>query len=295
MIDFRSLEVSPVRLTLDGWHLVTLDSGQRHVNADDAADGYNRRRAECAEACELLGIESLREATAELASELPEPLARRALHVITENERVREMENALRAGDLDRVGALLNESHASLRDCFEISTPAVERTVARLLSAGARGARIVGGGFGGHVLGLLPPARACPTARSRSRRRPARGCCDVSARRIEVGRQQRAQRDPAPVQPALEGGRANPGDGRRFVGAQPFEVAQDHGSAQCGRQLRQRGIDGLAELTLERSGVGLVIGTVGDRGDWILPVGIGGHRGGRRRLRRRWASLNAIR
>ena len=128
----------------------------------DAADGYNRRRAECAEACELLGIESLREATAQRASELPDPLARRALHVITENERVRATEIALHAGDLDRVGALLNESHASLRDCFEVSTPAVERTVARLLSAGARGARLVGGGFGGHVLGLLPPAARLP-------------------------------------------------------------------------------------------------------------------------------------
>jgi galactokinase len=63
--------VSPVVLALDGWHLVTVDSGQRHANAGDAADGYNRRRAECVRACELLGIESLREATAELASERP--------------------------------------------------------------------------------------------------------------------------------------------------------------------------------------------------------------------------------
>ena len=162
MIDFRSLEVSPVAFMLDGWHLVTLDSGQRRANAGDAADSYNRRRAECAEACELLGIESLREATAHRASELRDPLARRALHVITENERVRAAEIALHAGDLDHVGALLNESHASLRDCFEVSTPAVERTVARLLSAGARGARLVGGGFGGHVLGLLPPAARLP-------------------------------------------------------------------------------------------------------------------------------------
>ncbi len=157
LIDFRSLEVSPVPLALDGWHLVTVDSGQRHVNAGDAADGYNRRRAECAEVCERLGAPSLREVTAELASGLPEPLSRRALHVITENERVREMVIALRADDLERVGTLLGESHASLRDRFEISTPAVEQTVERLLAAGACGARIIGGGFGGHVLGLLPP------------------------------------------------------------------------------------------------------------------------------------------
>ncbi len=162
LIDFRSLEVSPVVLALDGWHLVTVDSGQRHAHAGDAADGYNRRRAECARACELLGIESLREATAELASGLPEPLSRRALHVITENERVRETVIALEGGDLERVGTLLNESHASLRDRYEISTPAVERAVAQLLSAGARGARIVGGGFGGYVLGLLPPDAGLP-------------------------------------------------------------------------------------------------------------------------------------
>jgi galactokinase len=162
MIDFRSLEVSPVALTLDGWRLVTVDSGRRHANATDAADGYNRRRAECAEACELLEVESLREATIESASALPEPLARRARHVVTENERVRETVTALSAGDLERVGAVLSESHASLRDDFEVSTPAVERTVARLLDAGARGARIVGGGFGGHVLGLLTPDARLP-------------------------------------------------------------------------------------------------------------------------------------
>jgi galactokinase len=172
-----------VVLALDGWHLVTVDSGQRHANAGDAADGYNRRRAECARACELLGIESLREATAELASGLPEPLSRRALHVITENERVRETVIALEGGDLKRVGTLLNESHASLRDRYEISTPAVERAVAQLLSAGARGARIVGGGFGGYVSSVCcRPAPACREGRSRSHRRPARGCCERLAR-----------------------------------------------------------------------------------------------------------------
>jgi len=162
LIDFRSLELSPVALALHGWHLVTVDSGQRHAHGAAAAEGYNGRRTECAEACELLGIESLREATVELAFELPDPLCRRALHVITENDRVRETVIALKPGDLERVGALLRESHASLRDRYEISTPAVERTVARLQAAGARGARIIGGGFGGHVLGLLPPDARLP-------------------------------------------------------------------------------------------------------------------------------------
>jgi galactokinase len=163
-IDFQSMDVTPVALELGGFKLVTLDSGERHANAGgSSADGepvqadYNQRRAECARACELLGIASLREATLERVEGLPEPWRSRARHVISENERVRETVAALADGDLERVGELLNASHASLRDCFEISTPIVEQTVGRLREAGAIGARIIGGGFGGHVLGLLPP------------------------------------------------------------------------------------------------------------------------------------------
>jgi galactokinase len=158
-IDFRSLEVDPVELELDGYRLVTLDSGERH---EHAGSGYNERRAECARACELLGVTSLRDATLEMAETLPPPLAQRARHVITENDRVEETVNALKQGDLERVGALIDASHASLRDCYEISTPAVEETVRRLRDAGAIGARIVGGGFGGNVLGLLPPDTQAP-------------------------------------------------------------------------------------------------------------------------------------
>ena len=105
----------------------------------------------------MLGVESLRDATLERADELPEPLRARTRHVVTENARVQDTVAALLNGDLPRVGELLNASHASLRDCFEISTPTVERTVRTLRDAGAIGARIVGGGFGGHVLGLMPP------------------------------------------------------------------------------------------------------------------------------------------
>jgi galactokinase len=82
--------------------------------------------------------------------------------VISENDRVRATVAALAAGDLELVGELLNASHASLRDDFEVSTPAVEATVARLRDAGAIGARIVGGGFGGHVLGLMAPGAQPP-------------------------------------------------------------------------------------------------------------------------------------
>jgi galactokinase len=166
-IDFDARSVEPVPLDLGDYALVTLDSGERHANAGRGGGrgeepGYNQRRAECARACEQLGVDSLRVVTREQAQRLPEPLNRRARHVITENERVEQTVVALSDGDLDRVGELLDASHASLRDDYEISTPAVERTVARLRTAGAVGARIVGGGFGGHVLGLLPPGATAP-------------------------------------------------------------------------------------------------------------------------------------
>jgi len=83
-------------------------------------------------------------------------------HVRDENDRVRRAVDALRAGDCDELGRLLDESHASLRDLYEVSVPAVEATVASLRAAGAAGARLVGGGFGGSVLALFPPGKRPP-------------------------------------------------------------------------------------------------------------------------------------
>lgn len=159
LIDFASLAVEPVPLAPAGWRFVLGDSGQRHRHA---SSGYNQRRAECARACELLGVESLRQADPDRLRELPETLRRRVRHVLDENERVLQAVAALRAGDLPRLGALLNASHRSLRDLYEVSTPAVEAAVERLLEAGALGARIVGGGFGGSVLALFGPGTPTP-------------------------------------------------------------------------------------------------------------------------------------
>jgi galactokinase len=153
-IDFTTLDIEPVPLALGDWALVTLDSGAAH---SIAASGYNERRRECREACEHLGVESLRDVSAPELDGLPEPLASRARHVVTENARVDAVVRALQAGDLEEVGALLDASHASLRDDYEASVPEVERTVERLKEAGAAGARMVGGGFGGAVLALLGP------------------------------------------------------------------------------------------------------------------------------------------
>ena len=156
-IDFRDLAIDAVPLDLGDWRLVTLGSGASH---EHAGGGYNERRAECTAACEALGISSLRDATG--AGGLPDPLDRRVRHVLSENARVDAMAEALAAGDRERAGALLDASHASLRDDYEASVPEVERTVAALKAAGAAGARMVGGGFGGSVLALFPPGATPP-------------------------------------------------------------------------------------------------------------------------------------
>jgi galactokinase len=158
-IDFRTLSVEPVALELGDFKLVTLDSGERHTNA---ASGYNQRRAECARACEELGIESLRDATIEMAERLPAPLGRRVRHIVSDNARVNAAVDALARGDMPSLGRLLDAAHASLRDCYEISTPAVEDAVQQCKRAGAIGARIMGGGFGGNVLALFPPGAQAP-------------------------------------------------------------------------------------------------------------------------------------
>jgi galactokinase len=156
-IDFKTLDLETVPLELGGWQLVTADSGAAHSHA---GGGYNERRAECRAAAEALGVEYLSDADPEAARRLGGPEGKRARHVLNENQRVEATVAALHAGDFGTVGQLLDASHASLRDDFEASVPEVEATVDRLKRAGAAGARMMGGGFGGAVLALLPPG--CP-------------------------------------------------------------------------------------------------------------------------------------
>jgi galactokinase len=166
-IDFASHVFDRVPIVLPGWSFALLDSGVRH---DHASGAYNQRRAECRRAAELLGLGSLRDAGPGEGDALPSPLNRRVRHVTGENARVDRMVAALGRRDGAAIGALLDECHASLRDDFDVSVPAVEAAVARLHTAGAVGARMVGGGFGGHVLALFPPgvspAREIPTVRA---------------------------------------------------------------------------------------------------------------------------------
>jgi galactokinase len=157
-IDMRGPVVDPVPLDLAGHVLATIDSG---ADRSVATSGYNERREECRAACRALGVASLRDADGHEG--LPEPLGRRVRHVLSENERVDATVAALASRDLVAVGRLLDESHRSLRDDYEVSVPAVEEAVRRCKRAGALGARIMGGGFGGSVLALFPPGAALPT------------------------------------------------------------------------------------------------------------------------------------
>ena len=164
LIDTRSLEHRSVALPA-GAELVVIDSGVAHRNR---AGGYNARRAECERACGLLGVRALRDLAAadlpQLAA-LPDPLARRVRHVVGENERVRAALAALEAGDVVRLGALLDASHASLRDDYEVSTPEVDRLVeiARAQPE-TLGARLTGGGFGGAIVALVGRGAAAAVA-----------------------------------------------------------------------------------------------------------------------------------
>lgn len=158
-IDFRSLATERVPLRLDGWRMVTVDSGQPRSLAES---GYNARREECRRACALLGVPRLRDIAGERWRSLPDPLDRRVRHVIEENARVDLAARALRDGDMPTLGRLLTESHRSLRDLYEVSIPTVERAFGDVVASGAAGARLMGGGFGGHLLALYPPAVTLP-------------------------------------------------------------------------------------------------------------------------------------
>jgi galactokinase len=158
-IDLRGPNVRPVPLALGDHRLVTLASG---ASRRLAGSGYNERREECRLACRALGVRSLRDADADAPSRLPEPLSRRVRHVVSENRRVEEAVEALERAHPAELGRLLDASHASLRDDYEVSVTEVERARDACKRAGAAGVRMVGGGFGGSVLALFPPEAEPP-------------------------------------------------------------------------------------------------------------------------------------
>lgn len=138
-----------------------INSGISH---NHAGGEYNTRRAEYKRACELLGVTQLRElslADIPRLSELPEPLGRRARHVVTENERVLATVVAIRAGDIKKLGELFYASHRSMRDDYEVSIPQIDLLI-ELAAADPEvyGARLKGDGFGGSVAILAAQGKA---------------------------------------------------------------------------------------------------------------------------------------
>lgn len=126
------------------------------------AGDYNTRRQECEAACAALGIGSLRDfdiGDLDRLERLEEPLGRRARHVVTENRRVLEGVEALKAGDTESFGRLMDESHRSQRDDYQVSIPEIDALVESAKHRGAIGARLTGGGFGGSIVALVPSDR----------------------------------------------------------------------------------------------------------------------------------------
>ncbi|PSF37263.1 galactokinase [Aphanothece hegewaldii CCALA 016] len=149
-LDTRTLERQILPFP-DGGAIVVIDSG---VPRSLASSGYNQRRSECEEAAKRLGVKALRDITdVNKLETLPEPLRRRARHVVTENNRVLEV---LSGVTLFRFGELMNASHASLRDDYEVSVPALDQLVTILQQTpGVFGARLTGAGFGGSCVALV--------------------------------------------------------------------------------------------------------------------------------------------
>jgi galactokinase len=161
LIDCRSLEMRPAPLP-PGTVVAILDTSTRRELTGSA---YNERRAQCEEAARGLGVKALRDVTrADLEARggaLSDVVRRRARHIVSENTRTLEAAAAMTAGDVRRLGALMNESHLSMRDDFEISTPALDAMVeCAQAAAGCYGARMTGGGFGGCVVALVDESAA---------------------------------------------------------------------------------------------------------------------------------------
>lgn len=158
-LDCRTLgtELVPLDLAGAGLDLLVIDTREHHAHATSA---YAARRASCEKAAQLAGVRALRDLTMsdlpQLAELADEETFRRARHVVTEDARVLDTVGALRSSGPTSIGSLLSASHASMRDDFEITTPALDLAVSASVSAGALGARMTGGGFGGAAIALVP-------------------------------------------------------------------------------------------------------------------------------------------
>ncbi|MGC5377130.1 galactokinase [Micromonospora sp. DT68] len=158
----ESVEHIPFDLDAAGLAVLVIDSRAPHRHADGE---YADRRRSCETAARALGVPALRDVTvdqldAALARLDDEVTRRRVRHVVTEDQRVLDTVALLRAGRVRDIGPLLTASHVSMRDDFEITVPEIDTAVEAALAAGALGARMTGGGFGGCVLALVDAGRA---------------------------------------------------------------------------------------------------------------------------------------
>nr|WP_206686749.1 MULTISPECIES: galactokinase [Microbacterium] len=157
-LDCRSLDAQVIELGLAaaGLELLVIDTGVTHAHS---TGGYGERRAACERGAEIMGVPALRDVSvADLARAeqlMDEVTFRRVRHVVTENQRVLDTVRTLREQGPTAIGDLLVASHASMRDDFEISVPELDTAVEASLAAGAVGARMTGGGFGGAAIALV--------------------------------------------------------------------------------------------------------------------------------------------
>ncbi|MFE4499513.1 galactokinase [Rhodococcus sp. NPDC056743] len=159
-----TVEHIPFRLREAGFELMVIDTGVKHSLADGQ---YGLRRTQCVDAATALGITTLREATAEQAETLSDPILRaRARHVVTEINRTALAAELLRNKRFDKIGSLFDGSHASLRDDFEVSCAELDVAVTAARLGGAVGARMTGGGFGGSAIALIPAGESTSVAES---------------------------------------------------------------------------------------------------------------------------------
>ncbi|GAA3807182.1 galactokinase [Nocardioides panacisoli] len=156
----------PADLAADGLTVLVVDTLVRHSHADGE---YAARRRGCEAAAAVLGLPALGalrtdDLAAALARLEDDEQARYVRHVVSEDDRVRRTAELLRAGRTAGIGSLLTASHASLRDDFRVTVPELDLAVETLLAAGALGARMTGGGFGGSVIALVEEGRATDAA-----------------------------------------------------------------------------------------------------------------------------------
>jgi galactokinase len=154
LIDCRDLSYTPVPVPANAAILIADTAVRRHL----AGSAYNERRAQCEAAARALGVPALRDATPQMLAEarLDPLIEKRARHVISENERVLATVTALQSGDLPAAGQLMNSSHASLRDLYEVSSRELDQMVELLRAQpGCYGARLTGAGFGGCAVALM--------------------------------------------------------------------------------------------------------------------------------------------